>query len=73
MLIGFTIILMLFVAFSGLEYKGTPAVISVCFAISIVSILVVGRLLDYPFEGALALRPSDFIDLFGKLASPINL
>jgi hypothetical protein len=31
------------------------------FAISIVSVLIVVRLLDYPFEGALRLSNGDFI------------
>ena len=37
------------------------------FAAAITSILVIARLLDYPFEGALAIPPSDFTDLLGKL------
>lgn len=66
-LIAFTIVLALFVSFSGIAYAGTSVAIAACFAAAIVSILVVGRLLDYPFEGALALHPTDFIEVLGKV------
>lgn len=66
-LIGITCILSLFVAFSAIEHKGMSIALSACFVGSIVSILVIARLLDYPFEGALALRPTDFIAVADKI------
>lgn len=66
-LIGITCILSLFVAFSAIEHKGMSIALSACFVGSIVSILVIARLLDYPFEGALALRPTDFMAVAGKV------
>jgi hypothetical protein len=43
-----------------------------CFTVGIVSILVVAQLLDYPFEGALALRPGGFIEVSGKVSHLLN-
>jgi len=66
-LIGFTITLALFVAFSAIEYASTAVAIAACFTGGTVSILVLERLLDYPFEGALGLQPDDFIRLIDKI------
>lgn len=66
-LIGFTTLLALFVSFSAIAYKRTSVALAACFTLGIVSILVVLRLLDYPFEGALALQPADFRDVLGKI------
>ena len=68
-LIVFTIMLTLFVSFSGIQYKMAAVAITVCFTASIAGILVIARLLDYPFEGALALPPADFIDVLGKISN----
>lgn len=68
-LIAFTITLGLFVSLSEIPYRSTAATISACFAAGIASILVVARLLDYPFEGALALHSTDFVDVFGKITA----
>jgi hypothetical protein len=68
-LIGFTTLLSLFVSFSGIKYRATAIAMAGCFTVGIVSILVVARLLDYPFEGALALRPASFIDVIGKVSN----
>lgn len=67
-LIGFTITLGLFVSLSEIPYRSTAAVISACFAAGIASILVVARLLDYPFEGALALSNADFREVIDKIS-----
>ena len=39
------------------------------FATCLAFILLVVRLLDYPFEGVLRLPPSSYLDLVGKIAS----
>lgn len=67
-LIGLTVTLALFVALSGIPYQTTAAAISACFAGGIASILVVARLLDYPFEGALGLPAKDFVEVIGKIS-----
>ena len=43
-----------------------------CFTVGIVCVLVIARLLDYPFEGALALRPTDFSDVIGKVSDLLS-
>jgi hypothetical protein len=67
-LIGFELILVTFVVLSGLRYWTSAALVAGIFTGAITSILVVARLLDYPFEGALALRSTDFVDVVGKVA-----
>jgi Protein of unknown function (DUF4239) len=71
-LIAFTIMLTLFVSFSGIKYRTTAVAMVACFTAAIVAILVIARLLDYPFEGALALRPTDFIDVANKISDLVS-
>ncbi len=66
-LISFELILVAFVVLSGLRYWTSAALVSGIFAASVSSILVVARLLDYPFEGALALPSTDFAVVIGKV------
>ena len=66
-LIGFTALLAAFVAFAGVEGRTTAAVVAFLFAASTVSILTVTALLNYPFEGALALTPADFQHTLGNI------
>ena len=68
MLIAFTILLALFVSLSAIQHRTTAVTMAACFTVGIVSILVIAKLLDYPFEGALALHPTDFIDVIGKIS-----
>jgi hypothetical protein len=68
-LIAFTSVLALFVSLSEIQYKMTAAAIAACFAAGISSILVVARLLDYPSEGALALPPTDFVEVMRKVSN----
>jgi hypothetical protein len=71
-LIALTAMLSLFVSLSGIKYRITAVGMAACFTVGIVSILVVVQLLDYPFEGALALRPEGFIEVAGKVANLLN-
>ncbi|MGH6813854.1 MAG: hypothetical protein ACREDM_16475, partial [Methylocella sp.] len=71
-LIAFTIMLALFVSLSEIQYRTTAVIIAACFTVGIVSILVIARLLDYPFEGALALPPTDFIAVTGKVSDLLS-
>ena len=66
-LIVFAVVLVGFVALAGLAWRLVTVTFTAMFAAAITSILVIARLLDYPFEGALAISPSDFTDLLGKL------
>lgn len=71
-LIAFTIVLSLFVSFSGIKYRVTAVAMAASFTVGIVSILIIARLLDYPFEGDLALRPDGFIDVTGKVSDLLS-
>jgi hypothetical protein len=66
-LISLATILTAFVVLSGTEGVGT--IIFACsFSISIASVLVLVRMLDFPFEGALALDNADFVKLAGQMS-----
>jgi hypothetical protein len=65
-------VLSLFVSFSGIKNRLTALAMAASFTVSIVSILVIARLLDCPFEGALALRPAGFIDVIGKVSDLLS-
>ncbi len=71
-LIGFELILAAFVVLSGLRYRASAAMVAGIFTTAVTSILVVARLLDYPFEGALALHATDFVSVVGKVARLIT-
>ena len=66
-LIVFAIVLQMFVALAALSWPAVAFAFSAVFASAVTSILIVARLLDFPFEGALGIEPSDFIDLLTKL------
>ncbi|PNG27538.1 DUF4239 domain-containing protein [Methylocella silvestris] len=68
-LIGLALVLAFSVSFSAIQYASTAVAVAACFSAGIASILIVARLLDYPFEGALAQPPSDFIVLSGKVST----
>jgi hypothetical protein len=53
--------LTLFVLFAGVESPIGHFFFTAVFVISVVSVLIVVRLLDYPFEGALRLSNDDFV------------
>jgi Protein of unknown function (DUF4239) len=59
-LILFTVVLVTFVALSGMEFMVSHVAFTAVFAGIIISLLVLIRLLDYPFEGALRLPSTDF-------------
>jgi hypothetical protein len=67
MLIGISMVLMGFVVFAGLENPG-HMIFACVFAASTVLVLVLVRMLDFPFEGALALADNDFVRLLGEVS-----
>jgi hypothetical protein len=67
MLIGISLVLMGFVVFAGLE-NPAHTIFACAFAASTVLVLVLVRMLDYPFEGALTLNNADFAKLIGEVA-----
>ena len=62
MLVVISIVLVLFVTCAGIENPGR-LLFSAIFAGAISLVLVLVRMLDFPFEGALALAPDDFVKL----------
>ncbi len=68
-LIGLTAVLSSFVAFAGIEDRPTAVTVAVIFTAGTVSVLLVARLLNYPFEGALALTPANFIETLGNITA----
>jgi hypothetical protein len=61
-----TLILISFVVLSGTEGPGT-VLFAGTFTVSIVMVLVLVRMLDYPFQGALAIGNDDFVTLNAQL------
>jgi hypothetical protein len=61
-LILFGMVLMVFVAFSGVENYRWLTLFGVTFAVCVSAILALVGLLNYPFEGAIALSSADFTD-----------
>lgn len=60
LLIVYAVVLVVFVLLAGIEYATSLMVFTSLFCGLTVLILVIIRMLDYPFEGALALQPTDF-------------
>jgi Protein of unknown function (DUF4239) len=57
----YALVLVAFVLFAGVESRTGHLLFSAIFATSVVLVLIVVRMLDYPFEGALTLSNADFI------------
>lgn len=67
MLIGFSIVLVGFVLFAAVENPSSVMGFSALFSAWIIAVLVMIRMLDYPFQGALALPSRDFVATLGKV------
>jgi hypothetical protein len=65
-------VLALFVLFAGVESRMAHIFFTSVFATSIVLVLIVVRMLDYPFEGALALSNSDFVKTIARVSPLIG-
>jgi uncharacterized protein YbaA (DUF1428 family) len=63
----YALILVTFVLFAGVESRAGHLLFSSIFATSVVLVLIVLRMLDYPFEGALTLSKSDFINTIQRV------
>lgn len=68
LLIGFGAVLAVFVTLAGVENGKALMSFSVTFAAAVAAILVLIHLLDYPFEGALALSPQPFTVALDQIA-----
>jgi hypothetical protein len=72
-LTGFSLILMVFVTMAGIHRYLFLALFSVTFAVCISSILLLVRLLEYPFEGAIGISSANFAETFGKVSDLLRL
>lgn len=70
-LIALAVLLIAFVVFAGVEYP-IHTMFSAAFAGCIVSVLVLVRMLDFPFEGALALAKTDFLKILSELSALVG-
>ncbi len=68
LLIGFGVVLAAFVTMAGVDNGGALVSFAMTFAAAVAAILVLIHLLDFPFEGALALSPQHFITTLSKIA-----
>jgi hypothetical protein len=57
------------VLFAGVESLAGHLLFTISFAVSVVLVLVLVRMLDYPFEGALALSNADFVNTLKHVAA----
>jgi hypothetical protein len=56
-----------FVLFAGVGSRTAHFFFTAVFATSVVLVLILVRMLDYPFEGALMLSNDDFVKTIGRL------
>ena len=66
-LIGNAVVLVGFVVLAGVESKWAQMIFAAAFAGCTASILVLVHMLDFPFEGALALNNTDFVKVTGEV------
>jgi Protein of unknown function (DUF4239) len=71
-LAAFSIVLTLCASFSSFQFKAASVVIAAIFASGIASVLVMVRLLDFPFEGPLALNAADFSNTLVKVTNLLS-
>jgi hypothetical protein len=57
----YALVLVIFVLLAGVESRIVHLLFTSSFTSSVVFLLILIRMLDYPFEGALALSNSDFV------------
>jgi hypothetical protein len=65
----YALVLVVFVLFAGVESIAGHLLFTISFAVSVALVLVLVRMLDYPFEGALALDNTDFVRTMEHVAA----
>ena len=68
-LVAFSLVLMSFVAFASIERYLWLSVFGMTFAVCVSAILALVGLLNYPFQGAIALTPADFTDRLADITA----
>jgi hypothetical protein len=68
----YALVLVFFVLFAGVESLVGHLLFTVSFAVSVALVLILVRMLDYPFEGALALSNTDFVRTLEHVAALVG-
>jgi hypothetical protein len=71
-LASYAFLLVLFVLFAGVDSLAGHLLFTVSFAVSVAFVLVLVRMLDYPFEGALALSHDDFVRTLERVTALVG-
>lgn len=66
----YALVLVAFVLFAGVESRIAHLSFTAVFATTVVLVLIVVRMLDYPFEGALTLSNADFVKTIQRVSAP---
>jgi hypothetical protein len=64
------LMLVVFVVFAGVESRAGHLFFTAVFTTSVVLVLILVRMLDYPFEGALTLSNDDFVQTINRITMP---
>lgn len=68
-LLFYSLLLVAFVLFAGIESRVAHLFFTAAISTSVILVLIVVRMLDYPFEGALTLSNADFIKTIGLVSA----
>lgn len=66
------LVLVSFVLFAGVESRAAHSFFTAVFATSVVLVLILLRMLDYPFEGALTLSNDDFVKTVERVTTSMG-
>jgi len=68
----YSLLLVAFVLFAGIESRVAHLFFTATFSTSVILVLIVVRMLDYPFEGALTLSNADFIKTIALVSALVG-
>ena len=67
-----SLVLVVFVRFAGVESRIGHLLFTAVFATSVVLLLILLKMLDYPFEGALTLSNADFVKTIERVRTTMS-
>jgi len=68
----YSLVLVIFVLFAGVESRAAHSFFTAIFTTSVVLVLILVRMLDYPFEGALTLSNDDFVKTVERVTTSLE-
>jgi len=68
----YSLVLVVFVLFAGVESRIGHLLFTAVFATSVVLLLILLKMLDYPFEGALTLSNADFVKTIERVSTTMG-